>query len=151
MLYSAPVSTAPKLFAAALLALAACNSAPIGVDAGYLSWSPPGVWLTAPAGGQASAAVTITNSGDLPANVTSIAVTGASRPVFTVSGTSLAIAVGGDAGVTVVYAPQSCPASGDDSADITFVTDSSDAPSFELPLVGICTGGAGVDAGVDAG
>lgn len=162
------MSNPPKVLAAVLLSsllssllfgLAACGSTSLGVDGGYLSWSPPGLWLTAPAGGQASATVTLTNSGNQADDVSSIAVTGATRPVFTVSTTSLTVSTDAGIGLTVTYSPPSCLDAGDDLADLSFVTDSTDASGFTLPLVGICTpaavdagvSDAGADAGLDAG
>jgi hypothetical protein len=159
------VPTPPKLLALALASgllssLVACNSTPPGADAGYLSWSPPGLWLTAPAGGQTDGIVTLTNGGSQTDAVSSIAVANATRPVFTVSTSSLVVDIDAGIGVTVVYAPPSCLDGGDDLADIDFTTDSSDSPSYTLQVVGICTPAlaadageidGGMDAGVDAG
>ncbi len=138
-----------------LAGLAACSSSTTGSDGGYLSWSPAGLWLTAPAGGQAQGDITVTNSGSQPATIGSVEVTAASRPVFTVYYTG-GLVVDVDAGIeiSVVYAPPSCLDGGDDTADVSFASDSSDAPTYSVPLVGICTPAipdAGVDAGEDAG
>lgn len=159
------MSRQPKLLAVALLSgLAACSSSTSATDAGYLSWSPNALWLTVPAGGEGSGIVTLTNSGSQPDKVT-FSLTGATRDVFTLSSTSLEVDVDAGIGFTVVYTPPSCLDAGNDLANVSFVTDSSDAPTFSVPIVGVCTpavavedGGedagiedAGVDAGVDAG
>jgi hypothetical protein len=111
------------------------------------------LWLTAAAGGQATGTVTLTNTGNEPDTVSSVAVTGATRPVFTVYYTA-ALVVDLDAGldITVIYAPPSCLDGGNDLANVSFVTDSTDAPTYSVPVVGICTPAVVVpDAGEDAG
>jgi hypothetical protein len=122
--------------------LGACNSGSTTVDSGYLSWTPSGLWLVSPAGSDSSGVVTIENIGFEPANVTSIVVTGATRPVFTISPpgtTSLEIPEDAGVDVTIIYAPLTCLDGGDDRAELDFATDVPDAPSYALPLVGICT------------
>jgi hypothetical protein len=107
---------------------------------GSVSWSPAALHLTAPAGGQATGTITLTDSAEQTVHVSSIAVTSDTRAVFSVTQSAVNVASGTPVAVTVTYAPQNCPptAAGADTADLSFVSDAANAPTFSVSLVGVC-------------
>jgi len=149
----------PLLAAVALALPLGCNGNPAApvIDGGYLSWTPPALWLAAAPGGSATGSVTVQNGGNRTVAIGSIGL-GSSPPSFSSTSGSLSLDPGGSASVSVTYAPTSCPDGGQDLGQLVFQSDASNAPTFDLPLVGLCqpaaapTLDAGVkDAGTDAG
>ncbi len=141
-------------FSAAAWLAACCTPTPIppppvpAVDGGYLTFSPEGLWLTAGPGDSAAGVISIGNAGLQDAQVTSVTVAGATRPVFSVAPANLDVAAGDAGVVTVTYAPPTCLLDGgQDRASLEVESDAVNTPTFSVTLVGSC---ASPDAGVPA-
>jgi hypothetical protein len=145
-----------RLLTAFALALPlGCNGTPSAppIDGGFLTFSPPGLWLSTSPAVSVEGTVTVRNVGDDSVTISSLNLS-SPRSVFSVAllaGETQDLAPSDSTSFVVSYDPPSCLDAGEDLGQMALQDTSGNAPTFTLPLVGLCAAPRSADAGADAG